>query len=338
MNPSVKATSSRRRILLASTTALVYAALPTLGRAQTKASAVAFPSKTIRIVVPFAAGGVGDLTARTVGQELSRLLGQGVVIENRPGAGGVVAAETVARAEPDGHTLLLMSNGTAVSAGLFATLPFDTVRDFAPVSTLGTFDIALVAGAESAFKTLGDVIAFAKTNPGKLNVGSINIGSTQHLTAELFKSAADIDVQVVPFNGTPALINALRGRQVDVAVEILGPTLTHVKSGAMRVLATTGTRRASALPDVPTAREAGVKDLVASSWNALAAPARTPRAVVDRLAREVATALASAEVKQKLANLNVDAQASTPEQTAELLAADIKRWTGVIDRAGIPRQ
>jgi len=298
----------------------------------------AFPAKPVRIVVPFAAGGVGDLTARTVGQELSRLLGQGVVIENRPGAGGVVAAETVARAEPDGHTLLLMSNGTAVSAGLFAKLPFDTVRDFAPISTLGTFDIAVVAGAESAFKTLGDVVAFAKANPGKLNVGSINIGSTQHLTAELFKAAADIDVQVVPFNGTPALINALRGRQVDVAVEILGPTLTHVKAGALRVLATTGTRRASQLPDVPTAREAGVKDLLASSWNALAAPARTPRAVVDRLARDVATALASVDVKQKLANLNVDAHASTPEQTAELLATDIKRWTGVIDRAGIPRQ
>jgi len=261
-----------------------------------------------------------------------------VVIENKPGAGGVVAAETVARAESDGHTLLLMSNGTAVSAGLFAKLPFDTVRDFAPVSTLGTFDIAVVAGAESGFKTLGDVVAFAKANPGKLNVGSINIGSTQHLTAELFKASADIDVQVVPFNGTPALINALRGRQVDVAVELLGPMLTHVKAGALRVLATTGTRRATQLPGVPTAREAGVKDLVASSWNALAAPAKTPRAAVDRLARDVATALASADVKQKLANLNVDAHASTPEQAAELLATDIKRWTGVIDRAGIPRQ
>jgi len=322
----------RRQTLLAVALAVATSCVPVW------AQAPAFPAKPVRIVVPFAAGGVGDLTARTVGQELSKLLGQSVVIDNKPGAGGVVAAETVARADPDGHTLLLMSNGTAVSAGLFAKLPFDTVRDFAPVSTLGTFDIAVVAGAESSFKTLADVIAFAKANPGKLNVGSINIGSTQHLTAELFKASADIDVQVVPFNGTPALINALRGRQVDVAVEILGPTLTHVKAGALRVLATTGTRRASALPDVPTAREAGVKDLVASSWNALAAPAKTPRAVVDRLARDVATALDSADVKQKLANLNVDAHASTPEQAAELLATDIKRWTGVIDRAGIPRQ
>lgn len=334
MNPNRFPRFDRRRLLHGAALAAAVVCTP----AWVGAQASAFPSKPVRIVVPFAAGGVGDLTARTVGQELSKLLGQSVVIENKPGAGGVVAAETVARAEPDGHTLFLMSNGTAVSAGLFAKLPFDTVRDFTPVSTLGTFDIAVVAGAESSFKTLADVIGYAKANPGKLNVGSINIGSTQHLTAELFKATADIDIQVVPFNGTPALINALRGRQVDVAVEILGPTLTHVKAGALRVLATTGTRRASQLPDVPTAREAGVKDLVASSWNALAAPAKTPRAVVDRLARDVATALTNAEVKQKLANLNVDAQASTPEQTAELLASDIKRWTGVIERAGIPRQ
>lgn len=322
---------NRRQLLLgAGATGVALAGWPVWGQA--------FPSKPVRIVVPFAAGGVGDLTARTVGQELSKLLGQSVVIENRPGAGGVVAAELVARAEPDGHTLLLMSNGTAVTASLFNKLPFDTVRDFAPVSTLGTFDIAVLAGAESNFKTLGDVIAFAKANPGKLNVGSINIGSTQHLTAELFKAAADIDIQVVPFNGTPALMNALRGRQVDLAVEILGPALTHVRAGALRVLAVTGTRRSSLLPDVPTAREAGVKDLLASSWNALAAPARTPRGVVDRLNNDVATALATADVKSKLASLNVDAYASTPEQTAELLASDIKRWTRVIDRTGIPRQ
>jgi len=330
-------TAARRSALKVAAT-LVLGALATTAALPTAALAQGFPTKPVRIVVPFGAGGVGDLTARTVGQELSKLLGQPVIIENKPGAGGVVAAETVAKAEPDGHTLLLMSNGTAVSAGLFAKLPFDTARDFAPISTLGTFDIAVVAGAESSFKTLGDAVAFAKANPGKLNVGSINIGSTQHLTAELFKSAADIDVQVVPFNGTPALINAVRGRQVDVAVELLGPMLTHVKAGAMRVLATTGTRRATQLPDVPTAREAGVKDLVATSWNALAAPAKTPKATVDRLAKDLATALAQADVRQKLATLNVDAQASTPEQTRELLAGDIKRWTGVIDRAGIPRQ
>lgn len=298
----------------------------------------AFPSRAVRIVVPFAAGGVGDLTARIVAQKLAELLGQSVVIENRPGAGGVVAAETVARAEPDGHTLFLMSNGTAVTAGLFKSLPFDTVKDFTPVSTLGYFDIAVVVPATSPYKTLGELVGFAKANPGKLNVGSINIGSTQNLAAELFKSTAGIDAQMVPFNGTPALIGAIRGQQVDVAVEILAPMLTQIQGGAVRALAVTGEKRSIVLPDVPTAVEAGVKDFVASSWNALAVPSRTPRPVVDRLQRDIATALADPGVREKLRGLNIDARSSTPEQTAALLASDIRRWSGVIDRAGIPKQ
>ncbi len=298
----------------------------------------AFPSKNVRIVVPFAAGGVGDLTARIVAQKLAELLGQSVVIENRPGAGGVVAAESVARAEPDGHTLFLLSNGTAVTAGLFKSLPFDTVKDFTPVSTLGYFDIAVVVPATSPHKTLGELVAFAKANPGKLNVGSINIGSTQNLAAELFKSTAGIDAQVVPFNGTPALIGAIRGQQVDVAVEILAPMLTQIQGGGVRALAVTGEKRSIVLPDVPTAVEAGVKDFVASSWNALAVPSKTPRPVVDRLQRDIATALADPAVREKLRGLNIDARSSTPEQTAVLLAADIRRWGAVIERAGIPKQ
>ncbi|MES2840192.1 MAG: tripartite tricarboxylate transporter substrate binding protein [Pseudomonadota bacterium] len=298
----------------------------------------AFPSKTLRIVVPFAAGGVGDLTARIVAQKLSELLAQSVVIDNRPGAGGVVAADTVARSEPDGHTMFLMSNGTAVTAGLFKSLPFDTVKDFTPVSTLGYFDIVVVVPADSPFKNLGELVAHAKANPGKLNVGSINIGSTQNLAAELFKSTADINVQVVPFNGSPALIGAIRGKQVDVAVEILAPVLTQIKSGAVRALAVTGEKRSIVLPEVPTAVEAGVKEFVASSWNALAVPSKTPRPVVDRLQRDIATALADPAVREKLRGLNIDARSSTPEQTAALLASDIRRWGAVIDRAGIPKQ
>ena len=300
--------------------------------------AQSFPSKPLRIVVPFAAGGVGDLTARIVAQRLTETLGQPVVIENRPGAGGVVAADTVAKAVPDGHTLFLMSNGTAVSAGLFRQLPFDTVKDFTPISTLGHFDIAVVTAADSPYKTLADVVAAAKASPNRLNLGSINIGSTQHLAAELLKSSADIDIQVVPFNGTPALVSAMRGKQVDVAVEILGPVLSHVRSGAMRVLAVMGDKRSSVLPDVPTAVEGGLKGLLASSWNALAAPAKTPPAVVQRLHADIATALATPDVRKKLADLNVEARGSTPAQAAELLAADIRRWSAVIERAGIPKQ
>lgn len=320
----------RRSVLL--WVALSGAGLAGLSHAQS------FPARPLRIVVPFAAGGAGDLTARIVGAELSTSLGQPVTIENRPGAGGVVAAETVARAEPDGHTMFLMSNGTAVTASLFRSLPYDTLKDLAPVSTLGTFDLAVLVPADSPFRTLGELIAFAKANPNKLNIGSINIGSTQNLAAELFKSSADIDAQIVPFKATPELVGALRGKQVDVGVEILGPTLAQIKAGAFRALAVTGKKRSSALPEVPTAVEAGVKGFQASSWNALAVPGKTPRPVIDRLHKDIVAALAKPEVKKKLADLNIDADPSTPDEAALLLASDIRRWGAVIDKAGIPKQ
>ena len=302
------------------------------GHAQT------FPTKPVRIVVPFGAGGVADLTARTVAQKLAESLGQPVLIDNRPGAGGVAAGDTVAKAEPDGHTLLLMSNGTAVSAGLFKSLPFDSLRDFAPVSTLATFDIAIITAAESRFRTLAELLVFARANPGKLNIGSINIGSTQNLVAELLKSTSGADLQIVPFNGTPAVVTALRGGQIDAAVEILGPVMGQVQGKALRVLAVTGGRRSATLPDVPTAVESGLPGLVAASWNALAAPARTPRAVINRLNKDITAAVNHPDVKKKLHELHVEAHSGTPEQAAELLASDIRRWGEVIQRAKIPTQ
>lgn len=302
------------------------------------AVAQAFPSKAIRLVVPFGAGGVADLTARTVAQKLSDSLGQPVLVDNRPGAGGVVAGDLVAKADPDGHTLLLMSNGTAVTAGLFKSLPFDTMRDFAPVSTLGFFDIAIITQADSKFKNLPDLIAYARANPGKLNFGSINIGSTQNLAAELFKSSAGIDMQIVPFNGSPAVITALRGGQIDAAVEILAPVLPQIKAKALRALAVTGAKRAAVLPDVPTAKESGVPNFEAASWNAIAAPGKTPKDVIARLNKAITAALNAPDVKKSLAAQNVAAQASTPEQAAELLASEIKRWGDVIVRANVPQQ
>jgi tripartite-type tricarboxylate transporter receptor subunit TctC len=297
-----------------------------------------FPSRPLKIIVPFGAGGVADLTARTVAQKLSQSLGVSVVVENKPGAGGVVASDTVAKAEPDGHTLLLMSNASAVSATLFKSLPYDTVRDFAPVSTLGFFDIAIVAPAESKFKSLAELLAYARANPGKLNIGSINIGSTQNLAAELFKTHVGADMQIVPFNGTPAVINALRGGQIDAAVEILAPVMGQIKGGALRALAVTSEKRTALLPDVPTAKESGLPNYLASSWNALAAPAKTPKDVVMRLNRDITAALQSPEVRNRLHELNVEARASTPEQAHELLVGEIKRWDEVIQRANIPKQ
>ncbi len=302
------------------------------------AHAQTYPSKPLRIVVPFGAGGVADLTARTVAQKMSEGLGQSVVIDNRPGAGGIVAAETVAKSEPDGYTLLLMSNANAVSAGLFKSLPFDPLKDFTPVSLMGTFDLAVVTSAESRFQTLPELLAWAKANPGKLNIGSINIGSTQHLTAELLKSAAGLDAQVVPFNGTPAVMTALRGGQIDVALEVLSPVIPQIKGGALKALAVTGQKRSSALPQVPTAKEAGIPSLVSASWNGLGVPAKTPAAVVERLNKEVNAALQNPAVRQKLLDLNVEPHPSTVTQAHDWLQTEIKRWGDVIQRAGIQKQ
>jgi tripartite-type tricarboxylate transporter receptor subunit TctC len=297
-----------------------------------------FPQKPIRIVVPFGAGGVADLTARTVSRRLAETLGQAVVVDNRPGAGGVVAADLVAKAEPDGHTLLLISNGTAVSAGLMKSLPYDPLKDFVSLGLIATFDIALIVPVDSRFASLGQLVQWARANPGRLNIGSINLGSTQHLTAEWFKLIAGIQAQVVPFNGTPAVLTALRGGQVDVAVEILGPVLPQLRGKAMRALAVTSERRSSALPDVPTAQEAGLKGLLASSWNGLAAPARTPTTVVERLNRELVSALQLPSVRQQLQDLNVDPHPGTPAQAHEWLQNEIRSWSQVIERAGIARQ
>jgi len=302
------------------------------------AHAQIYPYKSLRIVVPFGAGGVADLTARTVAQKMSEGLGQSVVIDNRPGAGGIVAAEMVAKSEPDGYTLLLMSNANAVSAGLFKALPFDPVKDFMPVSLMGTFDLVIVTSTDSRFQSLHELLTWAKANPGKLNIGSINIGSTQHLTAELFKSVAGLDAQVVPFNGTPAVMTALRGNQIDVAVEVLSPVLPQIKGGALRALAVTGPKRNMALPQVPTAKESGLPHLLSTSWNGLGVPVKTPQAVVDRLNKEVNAALQNPAVRQKLLDLNVEPHPSTVPQAHEWLEIEIKRWGDVIQRAGIQKQ
>jgi tripartite-type tricarboxylate transporter receptor subunit TctC len=315
--------------------ALALGAVPWVATAQTR-----FPSRPLRIVVPNGAGGAADLTARVIGQQIAGPLGQGVIIENRPSAGGIVAAETVARAEPDGHTMLLVSSGTAVSAALFKSLPFDTLKDFAPVSMLATFDLALVVNQRGPLRTLGDFLAEARARPGKLNLGTPQIGTTQHLAAELFRATAGIDVQVVPFNGTPPALTALLGGQIDAVLDILGPLMPQIGSRALRPLAVLGGQRAPQLPEVPAARESGgaMASFNVSSWNGLSVPARTPPDAIARLNHEVQVALANPEVKKKLLDLNLVAQGSTPAQLQARLAADIARWGDVIARAKIPRQ
>lgn len=319
------------RAALASFAAALFVAAAT-------ASAQTWPAKPVRLVVGFGPGGVADITARVVAQKLAQDLGQQFVVDNRPSAGGIVAADAVAKADPDGYTLLLMSNGNAVSASLFKSLPYDPVADFAPVSTLGFFDVAVVTTPDSRIDSLGGLVARARANPGKLNIGTINVGSTQHLAAELFKSMAGIDAETVPYKGSPAVIAALRGKDVEVVFEMLAPIIPQARSGVVKILAVASDRRSPLLPDIPTVAESGVPGYQASSWNAIAAPARTPRAIIDRLNQAIGAALASAEVKSRLEAAGVVARGSTPDQMRELLVADIAKWRRVIELAKLEKQ
>src|SRR5581483_4748163 len=302
------------------------------------AGAQAYPTKPVKLIVPFAAGGVADITARVLAQKMSDTIGQQVLVDNRPSAGGIIASEAVAKADPDGYTLLFITNGNAVSATLFKSLPYDAVKDFAPVSTVGFFDLVLIVSGDSGIASLKQLVDYARANPGKLNIGTINIGSTQNLAAELFKSMARIDAQVVPFKATPAVVTALRGGDVNAAFEILAPVLSQIKAGAVKPLAITSSRRFRGLPDVPTVAEAGVAGYQASSWNGVAAPARTPKAVIDKLNREIVAAVSSRDVRQRLEQLGVDARAGTPAELRELLVSEIAKWGDVIERAHIPKQ
>ncbi len=246
----------RRRLVVA------LAALPLLpGAAHGKTE---FPNKPITLVVPFAPGGVADITARTVAQAMAASLGQPVLVDNRPGAGGLVATQAVLQAAADGYTLLLMSNATAISVHLFRRLPYDVTKDLAPISTLGFFELGLAVPSDSRFKTLADLVQFGRANPGKLSIGTIVVGSTQHLSAELFKSHAGIDAVVVPYKGSPAVINALRAGEIDLAFEILSPLLPQLSAKVIRALAVTGENRSMLLPDVPTVQEQGISKYAAA--------------------------------------------------------------------------
>jgi tripartite-type tricarboxylate transporter receptor subunit TctC len=319
---------SRRSLLL---TAVAVSA----GRVQAQTK---YPEKAITLIVPFGPGGIADLTARAVAQAMTATLKQTIVVDNRPSAGSIVGSTAVAQAQPDGYTMLLMSNGNAVSQTLFKKLPFDVMKDFAPVGTLGFFDLAVFVAAESRFKTLREVTAYAKANPGKLTIGTIAPGSTQHLSAELFKTTAGIDAVTVPYKGTPAVVTALRSGEIDVGFEILGPMLSQVEGKALRALAVTSGKRFPLLPNVPTVQEEGIARYDVASWNALAVPAKTPKDIVAKLTLAANEALKSPEVIAQLQKLGVRPQGSTPEQMTQLLTSEIKRWGDVIKISKIETQ
>jgi len=314
------------------------AALFILAAVSTTASAQSYPTKPIRFLVPFGPGGVGDITARVVAQKIGASLGQQIVVDNRPGAGGIVASELVAKAAPDGYTVLLLNNAHAVSMSLFKSLPYNTLRDFAPVSSISTFSIVLLVNTDSPIRSVKDLIASAKASPGKLNAGTIQIGATQHLSSELFKSMAGIDIVHVPFTNTGAVLTGLRGGSVQVAFEFIAPVVGQVKAGALRALAVSTRTRFAGLPDVPTVHEAGVPGYEVMSWNGIAAPSGTPKAVIDRLNRAITEALAMPDVKQRFQELAVDARPDTPEGFRKLVASEIVKWGKVIETARIPKQ
>jgi tripartite-type tricarboxylate transporter receptor subunit TctC len=319
-------------------TARRFLALATLSLLAAPAAQAAYPEKPVRIVLPFAAGGVADITARIVAEKLSDKLGQRFLVENQAGAGGITAARTVISSPPDGYTLALLSNGTAVSVSLFKKLPFDPLKDFAAISSLGTFDFIFATSADAPYKTLGDFVAAGKEKPGTLNVGTINVGSTQNLSAELFKTSAGVDFAIIPYRGTPEIQVGLLQGNVALTIDSYSAMKGNIASGKLRALASSGPKRSEATPDIATVAESGVAGYDVVSWNALFAASGTPPEIIKALNDALKEILADADVKKRMLDLGIEARASTPQEISDRLKADIEKWGKVIDKAGIPKQ
>lgn len=295
-----------------------------------------FPTKPLTLYVAFAPGGAGDLVARLVTRKMSESMGQPIVVENRPSP--VVAMQAVQRARPDGYTLVMAGSGTALTSALFRKLPYDLMKDFRHVSSLASFDLALIAAADSGFLSVADVMAYAKAHPGKLNIGTVRVGSTQNMAAQMLKSMTGLDATIVPYRTTAEVISGLRAKDIQVAIEMLPPLLGQLAGHNVRALAVTSARRYHGLPQVPTLHESGVAGYEAASWNGISVPAGTAPAVVDRLAREIAQAMASPEVRKELLALGMSPDQSSPALMERRMQADIGKWRGVIQAAGIPLQ
>ena len=251
-----------------------------------------FPVKPVRLILPYGAGGVADLTMRLLGQKLTEKWGQQVVIENRPGAGGIIAQQALLASPPDGYSMSVTGNGTAIGMSLFKSRPYDILKDFTHVSIIATFEMLLVTRGDAPFKTIADVIDYAKKNPGKMNLGAINPGSTQNLSAHLFKQLTGIDATIVTYRVTPDLITGVIRGEIDLAFDYYAAFKGSLTSNKIRVLASAGEERNPALPNVPTAKESGLPDYVVTSWNALSAPGGLPRDILAILNRDIVSALA----------------------------------------------
>ncbi|WP_137894620.1 tripartite tricarboxylate transporter substrate binding protein [Ramlibacter sp. 2FC] len=320
--------ASRRCVL----SAIVLAAATTLPLA---AAAQNYPTKPITIVVPFAAGGTTDILARLVGQHLSTELGQPVVVENKAGAGGNIGAAYAAKAPTDGHTLFMGTVGThAINASLYKKLPYDPVKDFAPLSRVAMVPNLLVAHPSQPFKTVQEMIAYAKANPGKINFGSPGNGSSPHLSGELFKSLAKVDMVHVPYKGSAPAVSDLLGNQIAIMFDNLPSVIPHVRAGKLRAIAISTAKRSADLPDVPTIAEAGVPGYEATSWFGMFAPAATPAPVLAKISTALGKVLAKAEVKKKIDDQGGEPANETPAQFADFIQKESLKWGKVVKESG----
>ena len=301
----------------------------------TTAMAQNYPTKPVTIIVPFAAGGTTDILARIIGQALTAELGQSVVVDNRAGAGGNIGGQVAAKASPDGYTLFMGTVGThAINASLYEKMPFDPVKDFAPLTRVANVPNLLVANPKQPFKTVKDLIAYAKANPGKVNFGSSGNGSSIHLSGELFNSMAKVDMVHVPYKGSAPAVTDLLGNQIGIMFDNMPSAIQHVRSGKLVPIAVTTAKRSPELPNVPTIAEAGVPGYEATSWFGLFAPANTPAPVVAQLNKAIVKVLAQPEVKKKINEQGAETYSETPEQFAAFIQAESAKWGKVVKESG----
>ncbi len=299
-------------------------------------AAQTYPTKSVRMVVPFAAGaGSNDIMARLIAQKLTDSFGQQFVVDNRPGASGIIGTDIVAKAQPDGYTVLMMSLTFTVLPSLFSKLPYDTLKDLTPVTMVASAPLMLVVNPSVPVKSVAEFIAYAKANPGKLNFGSGGAGATPHLAGEMLKSMAGLQMTHIPYKGGAPALADLVGGQIQFMCENIPGTLPFVKAGKLRALAVTDLKRSPLLPDLPTLDESGLKGFQIVGWNGLFVPAGTPPAVVNKLHAGVAAALALPDVKERLAILGADGVGNTPQHFAAFIKADIAKWAKVVKDAGI---
>jgi len=300
------------------------------------AGAQNFPSKPIRVVIPFVAGGSSDIVGRAIGSKFQEFLGQPAVVENKPGANGAIAAEFVAKSDPDGHTILVGSIGVfSINSALFKDLRYNPVRDFAPITLAVTTPNVLITKPALAANSMKELVDYAKKNPGKLSYCSSGTGSSDHLTAELLNQIAGVSAVHVPYKGGAACQTDIMGGQVDISFQNLGAVTNYIRGNRMKALAVTAKARNPQLPNVPTTAEGGYPDLVVTSWQAAAAPAKTPREIVARLNDAAVKALRSTEVRERMNQIGFDVVAGTPEEFGRFMKEEVDRWTEVVKRGGI---